>query len=233
MTTTKKNLFAKLVEVAQAIDHVEKGGRNTAQSYDYVRAVDVARIVRKELSDRGVVPITSTRVVSVEPAGQTRSGAIQYLTTIAGTVTFHDSESSDLVSFDIVGQGIDTGDKGIYKAITGALKYALTTAFLIPNEADDPEVTRKDEIEELKSSAPRPTVQRKAKTSLATEDEKAMFVEAAEAAGLTGDYLRAFVGIVTGGKPRNETTSADIDTLMEKLADAELVAEVLGAKVAA
>jgi len=37
-----------------------------------------------------------------------------------------------------VGQGADKGDKGVYKAITGAKKYFIANLFLIPTD-DDPE----------------------------------------------------------------------------------------------
>lgn len=39
----------------------------------------------------------------------------------------------------MIGEGMDTGDKAIYKAITGAQKYVLMKTFLIPT-GDDPEL---------------------------------------------------------------------------------------------
>jgi hypothetical protein len=62
------------------------------------------------------------------------------LNTIAsGTYKFMDAEGkSDCIEGTWFGSGSDTGDKGLYKAITGGIKYVLNTNFLIPT-GDDPE----------------------------------------------------------------------------------------------
>jgi len=230
-TATPKNLYLKLVEVAEAIDYIEKGGYNEAQRYNFVKAPDVARAVRVELAKQKIVALTSTKIVSVEPYQSARGGQM-FLTTISGSVTFQDAESPDFVTVDAVAQGTDSGDKGVYKAITGLIKYALTSTFLIPNEADDPEVTRKDEIEPAKvnsvNTSTRPV---KASPNYATEQDKVNFIAAAEAAGLKGKKISAFVGIVTGGKSRSELTRSDIDALTAKLGDEELVNTVLESTV--
>ena len=41
----------------------------------------------------------------------------------------------------ISGDGVDKGDKGLYKAMTGAVKYYLATTFLVPT-GDDAEKTK-------------------------------------------------------------------------------------------
>jgi hypothetical protein len=43
----------------------------------------------------------------------------------------------------VAGQGLDVGDKAPYKAMTGALKYALLQSFLLAT-GDDPEDERMD-----------------------------------------------------------------------------------------
>jgi hypothetical protein len=43
----------------------------------------------------------------------------------------------------VAGQGLDSGDKAPYKAMTGALKYALLQSFLLAT-GDDPEADRGD-----------------------------------------------------------------------------------------
>jgi hypothetical protein len=52
--------------------------------------------------------------------------------------TIRDGETGESLSFSMPGCGEDTGDKGLYKAITGSEKYALKNIFLIPT-GDDPE----------------------------------------------------------------------------------------------
>ena len=51
---------------------------------------------------------------------------------------FVDARSGDELSVRVAGEGADPGDKAPYKAMTGALKYALLQSFLL-STGDDPE----------------------------------------------------------------------------------------------
>ncbi len=51
---------------------------------------------------------------------------------------FIDGDSDEVLSVPSYGEGRDRGDKAPYKALTGALKYALIQTFLIAT-GDDPE----------------------------------------------------------------------------------------------
>jgi hypothetical protein len=54
--------------------------------------------------------------------------------------TFIDAEDGTQESFESMGEGLDTGDKAVYKALAGAFKYAITQGLCIPTgEQDDPE----------------------------------------------------------------------------------------------
>src|SRR6266852_3132464 len=52
--TPKLNLLQKLADVVREIDNVDKRGRNEFQKYAYVKATDVAWLVRKALSSRNI-----------------------------------------------------------------------------------------------------------------------------------------------------------------------------------
>ena len=56
--------------------------------------------------------------------------------TVKATIVFHDLDFNEKLTASGLGDGADSGDKGIYKAQTGALKNALRNAFLLPDEAD-------------------------------------------------------------------------------------------------
>ena len=130
--TAPKSLVAKLAEVMAEIDHVEKRGLNTFQNYKYVRAADIARAVRDGLAKRGVIllpKIINVRTYEI-PA---REGTMQAVD-LHVRYTFYDGEQT--LETDGYGTGTDKGDKAGYKAQTGALKYALRNAFLIPDESD-------------------------------------------------------------------------------------------------
>ena len=57
--------------------------------------------------------------------------------------TFADVDSGEEIIAKVAGQGLDPGDKAPYKAMTGALKYALLQSFLLAT-GDDPEDERVD-----------------------------------------------------------------------------------------
>jgi hypothetical protein len=57
--------------------------------------------------------------------------------------TFADVDSGEEIVAKVAGQGLDPGDKAPYKAMTGALKYALLQSFLLAT-GDDPEDERVD-----------------------------------------------------------------------------------------
>jgi len=68
-------------------------------------------------------------------------------------VTFVDTESGESFSCIFYGDGSDSNDKAIYKAITGAQKYALMKTFLVAT-GDDPEQDRQAEpMKEQQGSA--------------------------------------------------------------------------------
>lgn len=169
------SLAAKLLEVARAISHVEKRGRNEHHRYDYVQAVDVVSTVRKELHDRGVVVLPRTIPGSVRH--HTETGGRGFVTTVDLEYEFRDAETGESVVLTWTGAGADTGgDKGLYKAFTGGLKYALIQAFLIPM-GEDPESDRVTEGKQHRDAA-RPPAPR------IPADRARYLLEAAQAAGL-------------------------------------------------
>lgn len=140
-TTThpEARLLGKLKAVADAIGFVEKRGRNDHHGYNFAQAVDVVRDVRAHLLAQGVVVVPAATDVRHEPIGQTRSGATTLLSTVELTYRFRDVETGASIEVPWIGTGADQGgDKGIYKAYTGGLKYALLSLFLLPT-SDDPE----------------------------------------------------------------------------------------------
>ncbi len=129
------NLVSKLVCVMAAIDHVEKLGQNTSQNYAYMKASDIARAIRKGLIAQNVLmtsEIISERTYTI-PA---REGNPFQAIDIKVRYTFYDGDGDTSLSIVGIGTGADKGDKAVYKAHTGALKYALRNTFLVPDESD-------------------------------------------------------------------------------------------------
>lgn len=136
-------IAAKLVEAMKAIDAVAKRGKNQQQNYDYVKAADVANEVRKSLNAAGIA-FTYSVLSERTWEGTTKSGTTNYFCSLMIEVTFTEQESGESLKAQAIGWGADTQDKAPYKAMTGALKYALRMNFLIPDE-EDPENSHAEE----------------------------------------------------------------------------------------
>ncbi len=135
------NLRQKLAEVRRRIGYVQKRGHNERFNYSYVTAADIAGSVGDILSELGVVVIPRLEDISYESA--VGRGETTRMARVVMAYTFADVDSGEEIVAKVAGQGLDPGDKAPYKAMTGALKYALLQSFLLAT-GDDPEDERPD-----------------------------------------------------------------------------------------
>lgn len=149
-----RGLIVKLCEVMAATGWVEKSGTNQKQGYAYATESDVLSMLRKELSQRHVFVFPSVENVSRTPLYTTQSGSQMHATDVMVKWTFLDGETGETHECHMPGCGADTGDKGLYKAITGSSKYMFLKAFMLPT-GDDPEeeALTKDDKKEMKQAA--------------------------------------------------------------------------------
>jgi len=138
--SARLNLRQKLALVRRRLAYVQKRGYNQRSNYNYVTAADIAGAVGDILAELGVVVIPRLESISHEPA---RSGGteVDHVTHVVMTYTFMDVDTVEEITVKVAGEGLDAGDKAPYKAMTGALKYALLQSFLLAT-GDDPEVDR-------------------------------------------------------------------------------------------
>jgi hypothetical protein len=135
------NLRQKLAEVRRRLGYIQKRGHNERFNYSYVTAADIAGSVGDLLSELGVVVIPSLENITYESTpGRNETTR---MARVVMAYTFSDVDSGEELVAKVAGQGLDTGDKAPYKAMTGALKYALLQSFLLAT-GDDPEDERMD-----------------------------------------------------------------------------------------
>lgn len=134
-----RSLIGKLANVMAEISRVKKNGTNKFQNYAYATEADLVEEVRQKLGSRGVFVFTEIETVEQKETGRKTSGGAAILVTrVKARHTFRDSDSDESVSLCSYGEGEDSGDKGIYKALTGAVKYFISKNFLM-STGDDPE----------------------------------------------------------------------------------------------
>src|SRR5512142_1623272 len=145
-------LAAKLQKILAAVGTVEKKGHNRAQNYDFVRETDLVDKVRPLMAELGVFLNLDVVDHEIREGNTTSSGSKMFLTIIKVAGTWIDTQTGDVwnIPSHFIGYGADTGDKGAYKAMTGAEKYFLFKSFLV-SSGDDPEA---DERTDRQTAAP-------------------------------------------------------------------------------
>ena len=126
---SRAGLYKKIAAVTQEVGRVPKNGRNEFHKYNYATESDITDSLRDLLKEHGLAFLPP----SVEDFW--KEGDI---TRVRMKFGLADTETGEVHEFTIYGEGQDKGDKGAYKAYTGAVKYALMKTFLVAT-GDDPE----------------------------------------------------------------------------------------------
>ncbi len=129
-------LVTKMSSVMNDIEELEKKGFNTFFNYSYARAEDIFAMVRKHLSKKKIMAFSNIESMETREVETKRGVSIQ--ADVDLSLTFIDGDSGASITVYYMGTGLDTGDKYLYKAYTGALKYALKDTFLM-SAGDDAE----------------------------------------------------------------------------------------------
>lgn len=233
MTETKQTLAARLASIAKDIGWIEKGGTNDAQKYKFVQESDVVAKLKPALAEAGVIVVPTHRLISVVPFTTAR-GSQQFLTTIESTFSFTDG--AEFINVQTIGQGADTGDKGVYKAMTGAKKYALLQAFLLAT-GDDPEIARDDERSETAKRSQKPAVSNDAKQADSgnskdgIETKKKRVFALRDDLGWDNKKLGELRFSLTKKHNSGQMTSEDYDKVIEALVQLADIAKVSGGTV--
>lgn len=147
MSESVANIAVALDAIQRELKPIEKTGRNESQNYTYAKFENYVDGIKDILAQQGLMIISTVKEPKRLEPRPTKYGSLQYAVEVAIIVRlFH--KSGEWIEIDCYGEGQDTGDKAIYKAITGARKYALA-CLLGLSTTDDPEDD--DEVKESKS----------------------------------------------------------------------------------
>jgi hypothetical protein len=144
------NLRQKLALVRRRLGYIQKRGHNELHNYSYVTAADLAGAVGDILAELGVLVVPRLESISHEPARSGRPDG-EHLTHVVMNYSFVDVDTAEDITVKVAGEGADAGDKAPYKAMTGALKYALLQSFLLAT-GDDPEDERVNPVDQSAAS---------------------------------------------------------------------------------
>ena len=125
-------LLKKLHQIQAKVATMEKDGFNAFSKYKYLTETQVTIKMKHLLNEVGVLFTYSSEVAEIRDIGS-QTGVVVRI-----TYRFWDIDTGDYIENSVDGIGADKGDKGVYKGITGAIKYIYMKTFNIPT-GDDPE----------------------------------------------------------------------------------------------
>ena len=160
-----QKLAAKFIQVMQECSHITKTGVNSFHKYKYATSSDVMQKVNAALTKYGIASFVTPNLISLQDV-TTAKGNTEHLATVEVVVTLVDKDSGESASLKGLGNGQDSGDKAVAKALTSAMKYAYMMSLAI-STGDDPEADQRtdehtyvaDENEEVNQQAPTPPMQ--------------------------------------------------------------------------
>ena len=144
----EKMIYKAMLNIMRDVDAIKKEKKNQQQGFMFRGIDDMMNSLHGLFAKHGVfiIPIVESYDVKERP---TKSGAINYFTHAVITFNFTAQDGS-FISIKNVGEAMDSGDKGMNKAMSIALKYALMQTFLIPTEdIADPDAEVAEETEDV------------------------------------------------------------------------------------
>ena len=150
--TKSPAIYPALIKANKAIGAIAKNNANQQQHFMFRGVDDVYNELHPILAECGIVIIPE--VVNYEVSErQARNGVLLYT---RATILHHfTAEDGSHVTTKVVGEAMDSGDKGMNKAMSIALKYALFQLFTIPTKEDkDPDATSYEIVPQQSEATP-------------------------------------------------------------------------------
>lgn len=136
------NKIALALVNAQAEVHTAgKSGDNKFDKYTYSKLEDFLAVAKPVLAKHRIAMVLDAIETQTLDDRQTKNGGIEHAVRVKVRCTLYHESGEELVFYGY-GEGQDRADKAIYKALTGAKKYAVAGALAIPT-SDDPEADEK------------------------------------------------------------------------------------------
>lgn len=130
------NVLKKLAKVQDYLMKADwrKDGKNTHQKYKYISEAQYKKVHGEAVQKAGLL----FKFEVVDNQFTPNISTSMHLTTIKVRMKYIDPDTGEEIVYEQYGTGADAGDKGLYKAETGAYKYHIATNFHVA-EYNDPE----------------------------------------------------------------------------------------------
>ncbi len=228
-TTPAQLLVDKVLGAAAESGYVQKAGKH-GQGYMYADDESITTKFRDAMLSQGVLVFPEEiEVKHIQVFEDPNAKTPNVLVTIGGHFVVTDGGASLKVSS--LGQGLDRGDKAIYKAMTGFKKYAYRHLVMMAT-GDDPEQPRDDEVSSVSSQRTNASASSEQTTPRsATQAQKNLIRAKAREAGITDEELKALRLSVTGKHSSKDFTQDDVDAMLAGIESAVEAKRLTGGSV--
>lgn len=124
-------ITASLALIMAGCKAVGKQGRNSGQGFDYRKIEDVVDMLHPLFAEHKVYVATDILDERTEERKTSKGGTLIYRV-LRVKVSFVSGVDGSRESVVVIGEGMDSGDKAANKAMTAALKYAVSQTFVLP-----------------------------------------------------------------------------------------------------
>lgn len=182
-------IYQNIIKAMNEVNSISKDNYNKIQNFKFRGIDDVMNTMHPILSKNNI--FVAPEVESFEREERTsKNGGLIIYTIATIKFTFYAEDGSNII-VKVVGEAMDSGDKGMNKAMSIAYKYALFQVFCIPTE-DDPDkdsytLTPKQQANKnTKTSqlAKQTAKQQTPRQNLITKEQKETLINLIESAGL-------------------------------------------------
>lgn len=150
----RPEVYERLSQVMNEVKAIIKSRKNPEQGYSYRGIDDAYNALQPLLAKHGVVCVP--HLISYErEERKSRRGGVLTSTIARLRYTFYAPDGSS-VQAELLGEGMDSGDKSANKAMSQAQKYALLQVFMVPtdepkdSETESPEPMAREEERQQK-----------------------------------------------------------------------------------
>lgn len=152
-------VYKKVIAVMTDMEALGKERKNVQQGYNFRGIDDVYNMIQPIMAKHGLVMSSTIMWDRTEERTSKNGGNLIYRIL---QIRYHlMAEDGSSISTDVIGEGMDSGDKAAPKAMSIAQKYALLQMFLIPTvepkdpEIDSPETKPKGEAKDKPKAQPK------------------------------------------------------------------------------
>ena len=138
--TATRNLFQRLEAISAEVGYVAKNlnvDAGKGKSYKATSEVDILKAVKPLMQKHGVYSFPEKREIIERSEYTNQYGTLQRYAKMKTLYTFVNVDNpSERITVESYGEALDSGDKGLGKAMTYSDKYALMKAFMIQTGED-------------------------------------------------------------------------------------------------